>query len=357
MKITKYTVSRDDKIYQAWPDLVLLGSGKLLCVFSECTHHGNRSYTRIMLCESFDRGITWSPKQPLTEGTAGLGYYYNNARITQLDDGIVYVTVDRIFGASEDQAESRIIIYRSRDDGKHWDEGIETPARGIVPDKLRQLRSGRRLLSCHHTDPRSGKLVQRLWYSDDRGSHWNGPVAVADDPNLNLCEASLLEVGNTLVAFLRENSFAGLPCYKTFSTDNGLSWSTPIPFPLPGCHRPSAGFLLDGRVMITYRFMQGGRPAWGAFQNLFAGIADLESVLARSYNDALTRIIALDHDCSPQSDTGYSGWVQFPDGEIYVVNYLVDNAVQAYIRGYSFRLAQDEMQPEKTENQEWVIGK
>jgi len=61
--ITKYTVSRDDSIYQAWPDVALTPSGKLVCVFSERTHHGDRSYTRIMLTDSTDRGRTRSPKR------------------------------------------------------------------------------------------------------------------------------------------------------------------------------------------------------------------------------------------------------------------------------------------------------
>lgn len=50
-----------------------------------------------------------------------------------------------------------------------------------------------------------------------------------------------------------------------------------------------------------------------------------------------TRILPLDFDRSPQSDTGYSGWAQFPDGEIYVVNYILDDAAKAQIRGYSLR--------------------
>jgi sialidase-1 len=43
----------------------------------------------------------------------------------------------------------------------------------------------------------------------------------------------------------------------------------------------------------------------------------------------------VDFDRHPESDTGYSGWVQFADGEIYVVNYLLDDAPKAQIRGYS----------------------
>ena len=46
--IQKFTVSNDPAIYEAWPDVALTDSGKLVCVFSECTHHGNRDYTRIM---------------------------------------------------------------------------------------------------------------------------------------------------------------------------------------------------------------------------------------------------------------------------------------------------------------------
>ncbi|MDD3953689.1 MAG: hypothetical protein PHY82_07235 [Lentisphaeria bacterium] len=81
MNIEKFTVSNDPDLYEAWPDVVLTPGGKLICVFNECTHHCDRSYTRIMLTESTDRGRTWSPKHPLTEGSAGLSYYYNCPRI------------------------------------------------------------------------------------------------------------------------------------------------------------------------------------------------------------------------------------------------------------------------------------
>ena len=47
----------------------------------------------------------------------------------------------------------------------------------------------------------------------------------------------------------------------------------------------------------------------------------------------------MDYDRSPFADTGYSGWVNFPDGEIYIVNYIVDDAWnKAQIRGYSLRM-------------------
>jgi sialidase-1 len=46
----------------------------------------------------------------------------------------------------------------------------------------------------------------------------------------------------------------------------------------------------------------------------------------------------VDYDRSPNSDLGYSGWVQFDDGEIYIASYIVDDFPHGQIRGYSLRL-------------------
>ena len=177
-------------------------------------------------------------------------------------------------------------------------------------------------------------------------------MIVGRQRGLNLCEVSILPVEGTrpaslprsaslprLVAFHRENSGQGWDCYKTISHDNGESWSEPVAFPLPGCHRPVAGWLQSGHVLITHRFMQGGEGWTGWWtQNLFAGLTDRASVLATVRSEAHTRILPVDFDRSTDSDTGYSGWVQFEDGEIYIVNYIMDAAPKAQIRGYALRM-------------------
>jgi hypothetical protein len=63
----------------------------------------------------------------------------------------------------------------------------------------------------------------------------------------------------------------------------------------------------------------------------------VESAKARERSEQWTRIMPVDFDRSPVSDLGYSGWVQFEDGEIYIVNYIVDDAPKGQIRGYSVR--------------------
>ncbi len=39
MVISKFTVSRDEMIYEAWHDLTVTPSGKLICFFLKCAHH------------------------------------------------------------------------------------------------------------------------------------------------------------------------------------------------------------------------------------------------------------------------------------------------------------------------------
>ncbi len=346
----KFTVSRDDAIYQAFPDVALTPSGQLVCVFLECTHHGDRSYTRLMLTDSADRGRTWSPKRPLSEPLHSDGRtrpFWNCPRVSLLSDGRLAAVCDRLcLGEGADHgsaAERRTVLWFSRDDGRTWAGPQDTPAVGIVPDRLVELRrgphAGRWVLTAHVRQalPPGEFWMVRCWLSDDCGASWGGPVVIASSPRLKLCEGSIVELpGGELVCFMRENSGEGLDAYKSISTDGGTSWEGPFRMPIPACHRPVGGVLASGRVLITHRFMQGGKGWVGWWtQNLFAALTDVESCLAASRGEAHTRILPLDFDRSGESDTGYSGWVQFEDGEIYVVNYILDDAPKGQIRGYS----------------------
>ncbi len=350
--IQKFSVSRDDSIYEAFPDLTLTADGRLLCVFEECTHHGKRNWTRLALTESSDRGRTWSPKRALTPETKG-NPYWNCARITTLRDGRIAAIADNI-GTDERSKDHHLLrnfLFISHDHGRTWDEPILLPMQGIMPDKLIELANGRWLTACHVKNPTSEFLKVWLWHSDDQGKTWTGPVTVADQSGLNLCEVSILPVDDqVLVALLRENSFKGWDCYKTISRDGGLTWGPAIQLPIPACHRPTAGWLKNGQALITCRLMQGGKGWVGWWtQNTLAVLTDKESLLAETREEAHARILPLDFDRSPESDTGYTGWMQFPDGEIYVVNYIVDDAPKAQIRGYSLRI-EDIILPTTTRN-------
>ena len=334
----KYIVSRDDSLYEAFPDLVKTDSGRLICVYTECAHHGNRELSRIAFRTSDNHGRSWSSVHALTERRSG-SQYHNCARINRLHDGRIVISCDYISG--EKLTDTREIrLWFSSDDGESWSESMIIPgAHAIMPDKLIELKSGRWLIAAHSPSETTGKLTEYLWYSDDKGKTWSERVTVASDPRYNLCEVSLLEVEpDVVVAYLRENSWMGYDCFKAISRDGGLTWNGVYNVPLPGCHRPTAGILKDGQILITYRFMQGGSGWLGSWtQNTFGALMPRESALVEKRNEQSARIFPIDFDRSSVSDTGYTGWAQFDDGEIYVVNYMVDDAPKAFIKGSSFR--------------------
>lgn len=338
----KFVVSRDDSIYEAWPALALTEKGKLICVFTECTKHTDRTFTRIVYKESLDRGRTWGEKIALTEGAAGLDYFYDCCSIVRLNDNRMMIVTNRVFRNDDYYLgyfhESVSELYIGTPEGDKWEGPIPTPVRGIVPDTLCELPSGRWLLSAHWKSKEHGYLEQMLWYTDNQGKDWSGPVTVASKEGLHLCEASILALPDqTLVAFLRENSNDGKDGYKAISRDHGVTWNGPYRMPLPGCHRPVARMLKSGKVIMTHRFYQGGPVGYGSNQNLFAAWMDMDTVLATDYKKQWIRVMPIDYDRSPLADNGYSGWVQFDDGEIYIVQYIADDSPNCQIRGYSLR--------------------
>lgn len=265
---------------------------------------------------------------------------HNCARISRLSDGRIVIICDYVELGETDPEKMPLNLWFSFDEGESWSEPFVIPgAHGIVPDRLVELSSGRWLVSAEYITSDSGKFGVYLWYSDDKGKTWSDRVTVASDRRYDLCESSLVEVQpNFVVAFLRENSMMGYDCFKAISRDGGQSFNGVYNVPLPGCHRPTAGILHDGRMLITYRFLQGGKPGFGSWmQNTFGAIMSRESALKVERGEQDTRIFPIDFDRSPVSDTGYTGWVQFDDDEIYMVNYLVDDAKKAFIRGSSFR--------------------
>lgn len=342
MSIQRYVVSNDRDFYESWPDLVITKAGKLICLFCECTHHGDRSYSKIVYVESVDRGVTWSPKKDFVEAIHSDGsLYWDCPRITKLADNSLVVVCDKI--TKIDQTEGEIFIWKGDEEGTIWSMENNTGISGIVPDKLLETSTGRWIITAHlgKVDGFSN-LQQRLWYSKDRGKNFTGPITVARDENLNLCEGSILEVEKgTLVCFLRENSSEGYECYATKSTDDGLSWGKLYTIPLSCCHRPVSGIIDTGEVLITYRYKQGAKKGWlGAWtQNTFLAITDRETVLTGDKTKQQVRIMPLNYDTSPQADLGYTGWVQFEDGTIYVVDYIKNQEEKAYIIGCSLTRA------------------
>lgn len=379
MPIEKVTVSRDDGVYELLPDVARMPSGKLVCIYRESDGHTVRHFSSVATRTSVDDGHTWSPRRPIVEARPdkdGVVLKWNQPHIQRLKDGRLLAVCD-VFPCPPDEntdlTNSHIVFWWSGDEGESWSKPENSSVFGICPDRIVELPSGAWLLATTvrmkgDRYDREGRGTQIVHRSEDQGKTWQGPYIVGHDERYELSEGSILLLPDgELVCYIREDSglggthaARGLPAFKAFSNDEGRTWEGLYETPMDGAHDPVAGLLPSGKVMVTYRYQHAGtlgaRGPWTKSQlkelsttssqsqgdisywarNTMAYLETVESAKARELRRQGGIIMPLDHDRSPRSDGGYTGWVVLDDERIFCVNYIVDDAPMAQIRGYWF---------------------
>lgn len=325
--MNKYIISKDDKKYRAFPDLLLIND-KLICIFAEM----NDEKKEYNLCYSIseDRGQTWSETKIFAPKLDDNGRW-DAPRICNIDNEILVYSSWYLNG-DKSKKNSYIHIWRC-DEELNIKSFEKTTITGIVPDKIVVIDDKWIMAS----QERNEKLDTTIFFSYDLGKTWSQKQILAHNDLYNLCETSIVKIDNKLVALMRENSDQGIDCLKTISDDNGKTWSEIYKMPIPACHRPVTTKLMSGKYLITYRFNQGkfiGKGIHG--QNLFGCLCTKEDMLEPDRNNISTRIFPIDYDRNINSNCGYTGVVQFDDGMIYVASYIVDDNPVGQIRGYSF---------------------
>ena len=335
--IKKFTLSRDDRFMEGWPDLIRLASGRVILLYNECVAHSNRDHTHITQRVSDDNGVTWSEKRYIAQETFH-GDQWNSIRVNQLSDGRILLVCDRISGV-ETSAETELWLWESRDDGESWSEGKPLGIYGYCSDKVRELSDGTLLLCISAYNPQTGKTEVMAHRSSDFGATWSEQIPVAQSGRYTFIEPATLELSDgTVVVFLRENSMKGFNGFLALSHDKGLHFEPFSEIPVSGMHRPFVGHLSDGRILLSYREHLGGK-----YPDLKLCIFSEGDIQIESPTSFTT--YSVDHDQSEQPDQGYSAWVQLPDNTVLMANYIVDDAPKAFIRGYRITLPNPESTP------------
>ena len=343
MPIEKSIVSRDDRLYEAFPSIAATPSGRLVCIYRESDAHRPVAISNLVWRTSDDSGRTWGPRRLLAqaEPRGDRLFAWNCPRIVCLQDGrLIYLCDAYELPPDEDQGcrDSRIYFWVSKDQGQTF-EGPQCQSGpiGVVPDRILVTHQGTWLFSTTYR-PATGKMEgQYLWRSTDEGKTWEEPVCVAYDDDLVLCEGSTVQLDSgALVCYLREDQCKGRPVFKAISHDDGLSWEGVYPTLMPCGHRPVAGLTTGGKVMVTFAEMLNAVSP--GRRNLRALLETQVSALDPDRDKQSGIVIPLDHDRGliRLTGNGYTGWVQLPGDDFLVVNYIFDDAPNGHIRSYRF---------------------
>jgi len=341
-------VTRDDSIWQGHPDVAIFNN-RLFVVFRESDRHTTAGKTRIKLTSS-ENYEDFS--DPIT--IAETSNRYNCPRLSVINGELVIVCdnveASKTYIKTENaEDKTRIEILRSSD-GKSWKGPFVTNISGIVPDRICLTDDGQFLIATHIKDyvgDRNlssdaairkitidilGTLVQNVWKSNSLDGTWKR-FRLAQDPKLNLCEASIFRFKTKYISLMRENSGKGHPSYMSVSSD-GVKWGPIKKTRMTGCHRPVCGMLKSGKLLTTYREATYGfkRGYWA--KNTFACLTHPGSIMSGCSQSI---ILPLDHDKNPISGSGYTGWVQLSNNSIFIVNYITDDAPRPYIKWYRIK--------------------
>ena len=326
----KGIVIRDDRFWQGHPDVAYF-KGHFYVAYRQSSHHRALNNTQIMLVRS--RNGTQFGDSICIASTENR---YNCPRLKVIDDQL-WMICDHV-GLSEDfiqgennEANTKVVLAFSAD-GTHWSAPFITIISGIVPDRICVVNDT--FFIATHTTGDKKNLVQNVWKSRHLLSHQWEKITLAESPGLNLCEASLCPCEDQIICLMRENSQQGYPCHWSMSSDKGRTWLPPRQTRMFGGHRPVLGQLSSGNFLTTYREQNCPHSPRYWAKNTFACLTTPQSMLNPMSPCSRSIILPLDHDNGFKSDSGYTGWIETEDGQIYVVNYITNKAPQPYIVWY-----------------------
>lgn len=394
MAIDKFTISRNDDIYECFPYICRSRTGRIILTYRESNGHVASEFCRLIVRTSDDAGHTWSEAQVIRDEDKSTGILttWNCPKIQQLKDGRILLLCDTYLFPpgewGEGEAHCHIVLWFSDDDGESWSDPIPTPVKGICPDIVTEMDDGRWLLPSNVTNPKTGRSIQNITTSHDEGGTWEAPLTIFDNPDTELGEATIVPCPDgELVVYLREDS--GSPLQKMISTDGGYRWEGPYDTLNPAAHgMPVAGLTQDGFMLIVGRFglhscwrVDMSEETWGkrlarrtiviprvpanesfiarrqpgpselatddevivaaggSSVHTFAFLEPLDSALDPDKGTQKGLLLPLDLDANNLgADSGYASWVEYERGKFLAVNYINADAPMAQIRGYRFGL-------------------
>ena len=261
------------RTHRAWAALEVASNGDLLVAYKDGSDHHRTPDGVLVLARSIDGGQTWEDKKPLV-AEPGWDWFTNHGMTRLADDTILLHTIRRRNSTRPDGARKsfcRGSFTRSVDDGHLWQERgqemicpfMEEWGNSCAYGKVSELEDGTLMVPFYGVpkgvqDTRLRSLA--VAFSHDGGRSWPEFVSVYEDRkgDVNPSETDLIRLPDgRYLLMIRAN--AALRLYRSYSEDEGRTWTPIEPTDLPG-QCPALIYLASGAILCAYRDMRREQP-------------------------------------------------------------------------------------------------
>ncbi len=315
--------------YEAFPDVVRLQNGDLLCVFyAGYAHvsHPNEALpkgARVCSVRSTDSGKTWGPPQIV----ADTPWDDRDPSICQLADGTVIVNWFTYYAGGPSARPGNpnpykeIWLSRSTDNGHTWSEPelIESTANDnwACSTPIRQMPDGTLTMPIYREFLNPLRTWSAVIFSEDNGKTWSDPCMVDPDNDDN-DEPDIVRLPDGDLLCIMRTNVGEHTMWKSISHDGGKTWSKSEPIGFFG-QAPYLLLTLENILLLAHR-----NPGTSVHYSLDFGKTWSENVQIDTVGGA------------------YPSMVEMPDGRILVVYY--EEGEGSSIRAQFFRATKEGIQ-------------
>ncbi|HTM51204.1 MAG TPA: sialidase family protein [Bryobacteraceae bacterium] len=278
--------------------------------------------SRLTMRRSRDGGRSWSDPQVIVRGTRDYSVLSHALRLTRRGTLVhIYVRYSGYDYETASPAKSlcEAFCQRSSDGGRTWSAPEKLPAgERYIGDVLsiEQTRTGRLVYPFAFLTSTRGQFAVSVLYSDDDGRSWTRSKSVLEAGGSGFesgaSEPTVVELadGRMLMLIRAQSGFL----WRSFSTDQGKTWSAAEPSRLPASNSPATALRLrSGKIAVAWNLQVDGNYAR---QCLVLGItADGEEFECLRELDGTD---FPDHAAEPVQHTTYAYLTERPDGWIAV---------------------------------------
>jgi sucrose-6-phosphate hydrolase SacC (GH32 family) len=314
-------IDKHSSKYLSFPDIIKSpkSNKRFFLVYREGDNHLPK-WSSLILLRSDNNGITWTKQQKFSLKIEKEGYVWNCPRLSYID-GMLYIICDQKNGIIEKMSQFKTVQLVSATEGQFF-EVQETAIHGMVPDKVINFKEN--FFCANHVIKNiKNNLIQLISWSRDRGKTWYDTNIMANNSKQQFCEASVVNMDDYLIAYLRDNSGHKRNIYTVTSKD-GIHWSEPHALSIFG-QRVTA-IRRENKVIGVYR---------NTDLPLLYSDTDTYKVSMFEHNLENDEMFISHIDWEypkNQYHFGYTGIAQVSQDEYLVVYYIQQNAKMPFIK-------------------------